>query len=217
MFTGLIATTAKLTNRTINGKSGKLTVKPDRSFTNLQRGESIAVNGACLTLEQEQHGGELEFHVLAETLKRTNLGELPLNTKVNLERALTLGDRLGGHLVTGHIDAVGKVLDINRHDNDYILKVSAPVEIMPFLVQKGSIAIDGTSLTLVEIDENYFTVHLIPVTSEDTALLARHPGDSVNLEADLLGKYVKRQLEIIVSAGGPDNVTMDTLRNAGWL
>jgi len=217
MFTGLVETTAKLTGRTISGKSGKLMVKPDNKFTKLQRGESIAVNGACLTLELEQSNGELKFHVLAETLKRTNLGKLPIGTKVNLERALAVGDRLGGHLVTGHIDTVGKILEINRHDNDYIYKVSAPADIMPFIIQKGSIAIDGTSLTLVEIGKDYFTVHLIPVTSKDTALLARHPGDGVNLEADLLGKYVKRQLEMIGIGPTADNVTMDTLRNAGWL
>ncbi|MCF6176290.1 MAG: riboflavin synthase [Victivallaceae bacterium] len=217
MFTGLIETTAKLTGRTISGKSGKLTVKPDNKFTELQRGESIAVNGACLTLEQKLTGGELEFHVLAETLKRTNLGELPVGAKINLERALAIGDRLGGHLVTGHIDTVGRVIDINCQDNDYVYKVSAPAEILPFLVQKGSIAIDGTSLTLVEIGEDYFTIHLIPVTSEDTALLARHPGDNVNLEADLLGKYVKRQLEMVGVSSGTDSVTMNTLRNAGWL
>jgi riboflavin synthase len=217
MFTGLVASTAKLTGRTISGKSGKITVKPDNKFINLQHGESIAVNGACLTLELEKNSGELEFHVLAETLKRTNLGELPIGTKVNLERALAVGDRLGGHLVTGHIDTVGRVLEINRQDNDYIYKVSASPNILPFLVPKGSIAIDGTSLTLVEIGEDYFTVHLIPVTSEDTALLARHPGDKVNLEADLLGKYVKRQLEMIGINTATDSITMDTLRNAGWL
>ncbi len=217
MFTGLIETTAKLTGRTLTDKSGKLTVKPDKPLISLQRGESIAVNGACLTLEEEQGDGELEFHVLAETLKRTNLGELPIGAKVNLERALAIGDRLGGHLVTGHIDTIGKVLEINRQDNDYIYKVSAPTEILPFLVQKGSIAIDGTSLTLVEISEDYFTVHLIPVTAGDTALLARHPGDNVNLEADLLGKYVKRQIEMIGIGSNIDSVTMDSLRNAGWL
>jgi riboflavin synthase len=217
MFTGLVETTAKITGRKITGKSGKFIVKPDHKFKNLQRGESIAVNGACLTLEQEMTGGEIEFHVLSETLKRTNLGELPIGSKVNLERALSVGDRLGGHFVTGHIDATAKVIDISQHNDDYIYKVSIPPEVMPFLVQKGSITIDGTSLTLVEIEKGYFTVHLIPVTSEDTALLSRRAGDNVNLEADLLGKYVKRQLDIIKLDGDIDNVTMDTLRNAGWL
>ncbi len=217
MFTGLIATTARLTGRTSQEKSGKLTVKPQHPFDQLQRGESIAVNGACLTLERQLAGGELEFHVLTETLSRTNLGELPLGAEVNLERALAVGDRLGGHWVTGHVDAVGRLLEISRQDNDYIYKVSIPKAIVPFLVTKGSIAIDGTSLTLVEITDEYFTVHLIPVTSQDTALLTRIPGEPLNLEADLLGKYVRRQFELLGMVDSVESVTMDKLRNAGWL
>lgn len=217
MFTGLVETTAKLTGRNITGKSGKLTVKPKQKFSDLKSGESIAVNGACLTLEQELDNGELQFHVLAETMMRTNLGNLHIGCRVNLERALAVGDRLGGHFVTGHIDATADIIEIIPYDNDFIYKVAIPQTILPFLVPKGSITIDGTSLTLVEIGEDYFTVHLIPTTVKDTALLTRHLSDKVNLEADLLGKYVKRQFELIGMNKNLDNVTMDTLRNAGWL
>lgn len=216
MFTGLIATTARIAGRKVSGNSGQLELKPDKPLGKLQFGESIAVNGACLTLEAAKDNGILVFHVLAETFKRTNLGSIPIGGVVNLERALALGDRLGGHLVTGHIDSTAPVLAINSKDGDYEYKVAAPESIRPFLVEKGSIAIDGTSLTLVEVGEDFFTVHLIPVTADETALLVRRPGELVNLEADLLGKYVQRQLNLVSGAKQKSKITMDSLKNAGW-
>lgn len=215
MFTGLIETTGVITARTEHGEAGSLTVRPLRAFTDLQYGESIAVNGACLTLEQVRTDGLLVFHTLAETLRRTNLGVLPIGGKVNLERALRLGDRLGGHLVSGHIDAVGQVIELKAVGGDYELSVSAPEVLLPYLVEKGSITIDGISLTLVKVTDDYFTVELIPVTLEETALRDRASGAAVNLEGDLLGKYVERQLQL--AARGPrKGVTMDMLREAGW-
>lgn len=215
MFTGLIETTGVITARTEHGEAGSLTVRPRRAFTDLQYGESIAVNGACLTLEQARADGLLVFHTLAETLRRTNLGLLPIGGNVNLERALRLSDRLGGHLVSGHIDAVGQVIELKAVGGDYELSVSAPEVLLPYLVEKGSVTIDGISLTLVKVTDDYFTVELIPVTLEETALRDRASGAAVNLEGDLLGKYVERQLQL--AARGPrKGVTMDMLREAGW-
>lgn len=214
MFTGLVETTAAIVKREIVSGSGLLLLAPDKPFDNLKYGESIAVNGTCLTLEEVRDDGKLVFHVLEETFKRTNIGSVSMSSKLNLERALAFGDRLGGHLVTGHIDLTAKVISIRKNGDDIELKVEAPDKIAPFLVEKGSVAIDGISLTLVDVAEDYFTVHLIPVTLNETALQYRKPGDLVNLEADLLGKYVHRQLGI--AKGNRSDVDMNSLFSAGW-
>jgi riboflavin synthase len=213
MFTGLAETTGQITGRNLSGGAGTLSIKSGKIFEELKHGESIAVNGACLTLEKFDNTGNLYFHVLEETLKRTNLGQIPLGTAVNLERALAFGDRLGGHLVTGHVDAVAPVKYLRKQAGDVELAVEIPEKLSPYLVEKGSIAIDGISLTLVMIEKDYFTVHLIPVTLAETALKDKKAGDMVNLEGDLIGKYVQRQLSLNDSGS---NVNMETLRNAGW-
>ncbi len=218
MFTGLVETVGTLT-----GRAGeRLRVRPRRRLENPVFGESVAVNGCCLTLERELPGGELEFYTLAETLKRTNLGALPVGAELNLERALRLGDRLGGHLVSGHVDATGRVLSLTqRPDGDFELAIELPATLAPEVVEKGSIAIDGVSLTVVQVDSKRFTVHLIPVTRAETALAERRPGSSVNLEGDLIGKYVLRQLALrldsVATPAASGGVSMDTLREAGFL
>ncbi|WP_176012773.1 riboflavin synthase [Victivallis sp. Marseille-Q1083] len=220
MFTGLIESIGYLRRREKNGGAGKLVVETAKPFVGLRHGESIAVNGACLTLEKELSANLLQFHTLEETLLRTNLGSLPLGGCVNLERALRLGDRLGGHLVTGHVDGTGKLISLRRTGGDYELKIAAPPDLQPFLAPKGSIAVDGVSLTLVEIAPEYFTVHLIPVTLEETALGGRRSGEPVNLESDLLGKYVWRQLPLLHSAAAGSvngGVSLELLREFGFM
>ncbi len=216
MFTGLIETTAEMSGRDINGKSGKLRLRPKKVFTELVRGESIAVNGACLTLESWDADGTLEFHILEETLTRTNLGSIRLGGLVNLERALQVGARLGGHIVTGHVDTTAKFMGMRRHGDDIEYRVALPEEIKPCMVAKGSISLDGVSLTLVDIGEDSFSVHLIPVTLEETALGQHHAGDIINLEADLLGKYVQRQLACFIDKKAASNVSIENLIKAGW-
>ncbi len=216
MFTGLIETTGILRARQRSGSAGKLVVRPQRRLEEPKYGESIAINGVCLTLEQAESDGSLVFHTLAETLDRSNLGTLPTGATVNLERALRLGDRLGGHIVTGHVDATAPVLELRRlGSGDFELTVALPDEYAPLVVEKGSIAIDGVSLTVATVTAGRFSVCLIPVTLQDTALEARAPGTPVNLETDLLGKYVRRQLE---GFRGPDaGITMATLHEAGFI
>ncbi len=215
MFTGLVETTGILA-----GRSGeRLQIKSQRPLRDPVYGESIAVNGCCLTLERVLPDGTLEFFTMSETLRRTNLGELAPGAKVNLERALRLGDRLGGHIVSGHIDVTGKVVSFRKTaTGDYEFKVAIPPEFAAEIVEKGSIAIDGVSLTVIEAGDDFFTVGLIPVTRAETALADRAPGSRVNLESDLLGKYVRRQLGF---TGRPkeaaSHITMDTLREAGFL
>jgi len=212
MFTGLIETTAEIIGRDIN----KLRLRPGNAFEDLARGESIAVNGACLTLESWDADGTLEFHTLEETLTRTNLGSIKIGGLVNLERALQVGARLGGHIVTGHIDTTAKFLGMRKQGDDIEYRVALPEELKPYMAPKGSISLDGVSLTLVDITPDSFSVHLIPVTLEETALGQRQTGDIINLEADLLGKYVQRQLACFMDKEPASNVTMENLIKAGW-
>ena len=210
MFTGIVEMRGQILAR----RGHQLLIRSAKPLTDPVYGESIAVNGCCLTLE-ECRGTELVFHVLAETLDRTNLGQLKNGASVNLERALKMTDRLGGHLVSGHIDAVGKVLS-RKVDKDVELTVSFPEELAKYIVWKGSIAIDGVSLTVAKLEKSALTVCLIPVTLAETALEEREPGDPINLETDMAGKYIVRQLEL-AEAGKSSNITMDTLAEAGFV
>ncbi len=222
MFTGIIEKKAKLISRKVMGKAGKLTVEISEDydgFENLVVGESIAVNGCCLSLEKSSGDGKtLEFHTLAETLKKTNLGELGKGSSLNLERALTLNSRLGGHFVSGHIDGVSEVLSLKKTGDDYELKIAMKAELLPYMVPKGSIAINGVSLTLVEVNESFFTVHLIPLTLNDTNIGSFKGGEKVNLETDIIGKYVAFQLQAMGQGNQKkkSNITMETLAEAGF-
>lgn len=212
MFTGLVETTGTIISRTISNGAGKFIIKPEKTFKNLEYGESIAVNGTCLTLETTTSNGDITFHVLEETCKKSNIGSLPIGSVVNLERALAVGDRLGGHLVQGHVDTTAVIKNIGRSGSDFEIKIELPENLKPFMIPKGSITIDGVSLTIVQLEDSYFTVNIIPVTLKETALHDRKRGDLVNLETDIIGKYVARQQ----SLSDKSNLDMNTLRNAGW-
>ena len=214
MFTGLIQTTGKIVER----GGGKLAVRPEVMPERPEYGESIAVNGCCLTLESFG-GGLLVFHTLHETLRRTNLELLPPGSSVNLERALRLGDRLGGHLVQGHVDTTAAVLAQGvRPDGDWSLEIALAPEFAPLVVTKGSIAVDGVSLTVAETGPDSFSVRLIPVTRQTTALGERRVGSRVDLEFDILGRYILRRSELAAAANSSGSgITMDTLREAGFL
>ena len=216
MFTGLIEKTGILTGREAGAKAGRLTVKPDTPWTDLEAGESIAVNGACLTFEKEA-GGNLTFFVMKETLDRTNLGVIPVGARVNLERALSLGSRLGGHLVSGHVDAAVKVVSFGKTGDDYELRMEMPPDLRIFFVTKGSVCVNGVSLTLTDVNDETFAVRLIPTTRRETNLDALKPGDLVNIETDLVGKYVCEQLRFMDGAPqGGRKLTMDDLTEAGF-
>lgn len=211
MFTGLIQQVGAL----VSTSGNKLHVRAAKPFDDPQRGESVAVNGVCLTLETWDVSGNMCFHTLPETLKRTNLGLLERGAGLNLERALRLGDRLGGHIVTGHVDAVGRMLGVRELDSgDVELKIELPEAIRLQVAEKGSIAVDGVSLTVIEAGSGYFTCELIPTTLADTALGGRKSGSPVNLEGDVLAKYVGRRLE---GDGDGSELTMDKLRDAGFM
>jgi riboflavin synthase len=157
-------------------------------------GDSVAVNGVCLTLVSVRNHG-FSVNVMPETLRRTNLGRLCYGDQVNLERALVLGGRLGGHLVLGHVDDTGEVLEVSGEATARIVRISAPHRLMPYIVDKGFVAVDGVSLTVVDLDDFSFVVSLIAYTRENTTLEKKRPGDIVNLEVDILAKYVENLKE----------------------
>lgn len=193
MFTGIIETTGRVERVTSQGGGARLTLAADRVLPRLALGESIAVNGACLTVTSGS-GRRFTVDVSPETLRRTTIGALARGARVNLERALRVGDRLGGHIVQGHVDGVGK-LDAITPDGDWVLyRFRAPKPIWPYLVEKGSIAVEGVSLTVFRCQDGRFQVALIPHTLRQTTLADRVPGNRVNLEADVLLKHIEALL-----------------------
>jgi len=195
MFTGIIQRLGTIADVKMEGASGRITLRPDRPFdTPVRLGDSIAVNGACLTVAAIEADGFC-FDVLKETFDKTNLGEKGPGAVVNLERALALGDTLGGHIVTGHVDGTGRVRRIERVDRDWKFEIECAQNLLMLMVYKGSIALDGISLTVAELMDDAFTVHIIPHTLEETDMSDFEPGTKVNLEADILGKHVQRILE----------------------
>jgi riboflavin synthase len=157
-------------------------------------GDSIAINGVCLTIVSlENHG--FAVNVMPETLRRTNLDGLHYGDQVNLERALTLGGRLGGHLVLGHVDDIGEIVNVSGEETARIVRISTPDRLMPYIVNKGFIAVDGVSLTIAELDDVSFVVSLVAYTRENTTLGRKRPADIVNLEVDILAKYVEKLKE----------------------
>jgi riboflavin synthase len=220
VFTGLIETLGRLTRVAPLGRAARFAIQAPGLADRLQVGESVSVDGACLTVEKVE-GGAFVAYASDETLAKTTLGEAHSGREVNLERSLALGDRLGGHLVAGHVDAMGRMTALEPREEGWLLRISAPPEILAVSVPKGSIAVDGISLTLVGVDADCFTVAVIPHTYESTTLRSRHPGDRVNLESDLIGKYVAKALAAYVKpgegAGARGRLTMETLREAGYL
>jgi riboflavin synthase len=200
MFTGLVETQAIVSEIVAEAAGNRLTLARPPEFADCQLGDSIALNGCCLTIV-ELDARRMVFQAGEETLSRTTLGRLAAGARVNCERAMRLGDRIGGHLVSGHVDAVGNV--VSRTDDDEWSKIffSAPPALMRQVVSKGSIAVDGTSLTVVDVSDSEFSVALIPHTLAVTTLGGLRAGDEVNLETDLLAKYVQRQLETACLAG----------------
>ena len=193
MFTGLIEEVGKVLG--VRRSSSNTRLKISSSFEDVKLGDSVAVNGVCLTVV-EVGKGFLSFDVSEETLNRSNLRFLRVSDFVNLERALRVGDRLGGHIVQGHVDTVGRIEFLRREGEHYRLKVSFDKTYSVYLVEKGSIAVDGISLTINRCGEGFFEVNVIPHTFEFTNLKYRRVGDWVNLEFDVLGKYVVNYLRM---------------------
>lgn len=215
LFTGLIEELGELQKIGRGTDSAYLKIKAAQVLEGTRTGDSIAVNGVCLTVLTIEKN-YFTADVMAETLAKTNLGGLKPGEKVNLERAMRVSDRLGGHLVSGHIDCVGTVSRIERHDIATLMTVEATAEFMPYVVKKGSVAIDGASLTIIDYSRRSLQVSILPHTARSTTLGQKGPGRIVNLEADLIGKYVERFLQKGESSS-EGKVTFEFLAENGFL
>ena len=194
MFTGIVEEAAPVRSMELDEVgNGRLSVAPVRVLDGLKLGDSIAVNGACLTVVSLD-GGTFGVDLAPETLRKTNLGALKEGGVVNLERPLAVGDRLGGHIVQGHVDATGRVQSARPEADCVLMGFRTPKRLMPYIVEKGFVAVDGISLTVVNRRTSSFTVSVIPYTLEHTTLRERRVGDPVNLEVDVLAKYVESLL-----------------------
>lgn len=193
MFTGIIEEMGIVKSI----KSKVITIEANKIFDDLKLGDSVAVNGTCLTVssfEGKTSPKIFNADITSETLSRTNLGNLKSGFKVNLERALTLNGRLGGHIVLGHIDGVGIIKNISKNAEDIELTIEVPTNLIKYIIEKGSVAVDGISLTVAKVNKNYFSVAIIPHTLKETILYYKKAGDKVNIENDIIGKYVEKLL-----------------------
>jgi riboflavin synthase len=200
MFTGIIEAVGKVASAEPRGEVIRFAIEAPEVCEGVKLGDSVAVNGTCLTVV-DVAGGVLTFEAIRETLERTSLAGLGEGTRVNLERAMRADARLDGHIVQGHVDATGRVERLERDGDDVRFYVACDADFADLLVEKGSVAIDGVSLTVVGVRDDGFDVALIPHTLAVTILGERKPGDPLNLEADVLGKYVKKYLERVMGSG----------------
>jgi riboflavin synthase len=199
MFTGIVEEAGVIEKITPAKKSIEMTVRANICWRGVKVGDSVAVNGCCLTAVKVSPRGKsrlIQFYLLEESWNRTNFQFAKPGSLVNLERSLRVNGELGGHFVTGHVDGPGKIIRWQRSGKDHLLDIAAPQDVMRYVIFKGSIAVDGISLTVAGIQKKSFRVWIIPHTFEVTALRERKAGDAVNLEADLLGKYVERFLAL---------------------
>lgn len=220
MFTGLIEEMGTVTQINMGAKSGELHISTESILKTSHIGDSIAVNGVCLTVTHI-NGNVFTADVMAETFRRSSLRELTAGTYVNLERAMPADGRFGGHIVSGHIDGTGSITNIVREENAVWYTIHADAGLLKYIVEKGSIAIDGISLTVAYVDEEAFKVSIIPHTAKQTILQYKKQGHTVNLECDIIGKYVEKMLHY-GSNTAPEvkkeksNITMDFLRQNGF-
>jgi riboflavin synthase len=207
MFTGIIEEVGRVTS----ARGGSLVIAASRVPQGMEPGSSIAVNGACLTVT-DFNNKSFSVDIMPETLERTNLGQLSTGDGVNLERPLALGERLGGHLVQGHVDATGKVTSVIRDGEAVLIRFEAPYEVMRYVAEKGFITVDGASLTVVDKNDTSFRVSIVSYTREHTTLGGRQVGDIVNLEVDIIAKYVEQ-----LSQARKPGITAEFLQENGFL
>lgn len=215
MFTGLIEDIGTVAAIDKSGTAARLTAATSLTLDEIALGDSIAVNGACLTVVAKD-SGRLTFDVSPETMVRTGLKDLKAGSRVNLERSLRLGDRLGGHLVSGHVDCIATMVERRELAGNLLLSFRLPREFIRYLVAKGSVTVDGVSLTVNSVTDDGFAVNIIPHTSAQTTLQDKRPGAGVNIETDLLAKYVERLLAGKKSEAAA-GVTMELLAKSGFM
>lgn len=215
MFTGIVEELGQIRHLTIQGSSGQIGIRARKVLEGTRIGDSIAVNGICLTVVSLQPDG-FTADVMAETVRRSSLGKAKPGDFVNLERAMAADGRFGGHLVSGHIDGTGVLRSYGKEENAVWVTIDTQPEILRLIVEKGSICIDGISLTVAAVGESWFQVSVIPHTGAETTLLRRKPGELVNLENDVIGKYVEKLLGLTSGpAGNESGITMEFLEQYG--
>lgn len=191
MFTGIVEEMGTIAGIQKGAKSAVLTIQAQKVFSDMHIGDSIALNGVCLTVTSFS-GNTYTADVMNETLRRSSLGSLTIGSKVNLERAMAANGRFGGHIVSGHIDGTGTITKVEKDDNAIWYTIAAEENLMKYIVEKGSIAIDGISLTVAKRSDMDFAISMIPHTAKETVLAQKKPGDIVNLENDIVGKYIEQ-------------------------
>ena len=212
MFTGIIEEIGKIEQTSFEDANLRLKIKALKVLSDLKPGHSINIDGACQTVIEVKNGC-FTVEAVEETLRRTNLGQLKTGDFVNLERALLPSDRLGGHLVSGHVDFLGRIKSISQKNQSHIFEFEFPREYQSHFVEKGSVAVDGISLTVVQVQKTYFTVSVIPFTMRNTTFGTKKIGDAVNIETELIGKYVER---ILTLKRDKPQITEEWLREKGW-
>lgn len=217
MFTGIIEELGTVKTISLQGVSGKIAIKGKKVLEGTRIGDSIAVNGICLTVVSIQADG-FTADVMAETVRRSSLGKVHKGDAVNLERAMAANGRFGGHIVSGHIDGTGIIKSLVQEENAVWVTIEAEHKLLRYIVEKGSICIDGISLTVASVGETCFQVSVIPHTGEETTLLRQKPGDLVNLETDIIGKYVAKLMGIgrNEDAEKSSGITMELLQEYGY-
>ena len=216
MFTGIVEEVGTIRSLQLRGNSGSISIVAQKVLEGTKIGDSIAVNGICLTVTSLLSDG-FTADVMAETVRRSGLDQAKMGDSVNLERAMAADGRFGGHIVSGHIDGTGVIREYRREENAVWVTIAASPEILALIVEKGSICIDGISLTVATVSDRSFQVSVIPHTAEETTLIRKHTGDVVNLENDVVGKYVQR----LLSGNTPQQekkstLTMETLQELGF-
>lgn len=215
MFTGIVEEKGIIRSLNINGSSGTIRIEARKVLEGTSIGDSIAVNGICLTVTS-MGDGFFTADVMAETVRRSSLGILSQGSEVNLERAMAANGRFGGHIVSGHIDGTGTVRSLVREENAIWVTIETPPEILKYIVHKGSICIDGISLTVASVGSDNFKVSVIPHTGSETTLLSKRPGSPVNLENDIIAKYVERLMNYKEEENNSSSgITMEMLAELG--
>ena len=215
MFTGLIEEIGEIKSIQKGSKSARITIKATKIVEGTKVGDSINTNGVCLTVT-ELDKNSFCVDVMAETIRSSNLGKLKPGSTVNLERALRANDRLGGHIVSGHIDGIGTIIELFKEDNATWVSVETTVDMLKYIVHKGSITIDGISLTVAYVDDKIFKVSIIPHTKGETTLVLKKLGDEVNLENDMMAKYVEKILKYEDTPKEKKSISMDFLEKNGF-
>lgn len=216
MFTGIVEEIGKIEKMIKGTQSASMIIKAHEVLKDTKLGDSISTNGVCLTVTSFTTNS-FSVDVMAETMRKSNLDRLIPGDEVNLERALRVGDRLGGHFVSGHIDGIGHIKSFEKEDNAVWITVAAEPHLLKYIVTKGSIAIDGISLTVAYVDEEIFKVSIIPHTKQITTLLRKKVGDVVNLECDMIGKYIEKLLKPEQSTNTRKAISLDFLSQHGFL